>query len=159
MSECRNPECRDKYSPGIITSGKGGPRAPGVGATMRWGWVNCRACNPKDKDPAFQSYPRSKGEIQERARLADAKAPYVPAPPVPKLQAIKLATPAPAPNASPTANDDRVDRLMDKIEKLTDQVTALLQENRELRAKFESAQISAAVVPTTRSRKRKDLSS
>lgn len=155
MSACRNPECRDKYTPGIIASGKGSKMAPVVGATMRWGWVNCRACNPKDKDPPYQHVSRSPAEIQERARLADNKAAYVHQE-VPKrsnLAAIAANTTAPA--ASPVSSDatHRMDRLLDKIEKLTDQVTTLVDENRTLRAQLE---VNNHASPVIRRRKKKE---
>lgn len=154
MSACRNPECRDKYTPGIIASGRGSPRAPVVGATMRWGWVNCRACNPKDKDPPYSHTSRSSAEIQERARLADSKAPYVHQEIArnPNLQAIKAST-----NSSAVAHaqpaDARMDRMLDKIEKLTDQVTSLLEENRALRAKLETNSHTDAVVKRPRKKR------
>ena len=140
MTSCRNPECRNGYTPGVLASGKGTPNAPVVGATMRWGWVNCRACKPKDKDPTYQHVPRMPAEIQERARLADAKAPYVnQAPPNrSKLESIAAHAPPPA-QATAGISPDRFDKLLGQIEKLTDQVSSLLEENKSLRQKLESA--------------------
>jgi hypothetical protein len=134
MAECRNPECRKGYTPGVIVVGKGNANAPVVGSTMRYGWVNCRACSPKDKDPPYSHVARAPAEIQERARLADQKAPYVNQAPAqrPRLEALAstVAPAAPVPNSN--------DRLLSQIEKLTDQVSELLEENRALRRRLDS---------------------
>lgn len=137
-AECRNPECRKGYTPGVVTSGKGSANAPLVGATMRWGWVKCRACN-SDKDHPYQHVPRAPAEIQERARLADAKAPYVNQAPADrsKLEAIKSNVLSPAPSTNGSSNA-MVEKLLGQIEKLTDQVSELLTENRALRKSLES---------------------
>src|SRR6516164_345627 len=113
MAECRNPECRKGYTPGVIASGKGNANVPVVGAVMRWGWVNCRACSPKDKDPPYSHVARAPAEIQERARLADQKAPYVNQAPAqrPRLEALATSTPAPAPAPS----NSTVDKLLSQV--------------------------------------------
>jgi hypothetical protein len=133
--ECRNPECRNRYTPGVIASGKGNEKTMIVGATMRWGWVNCRACNPKDKDPPYQNILRSAAEIAERARLADSKAPYVHQAVAQRgnLEVIKAATPAQSPAPQNAIDNSLVTKLMAQVEKLTDQITQLLEENRQLR--------------------------
>lgn len=155
MTTCRNPECRNGFTPGVIAAGRGNSKIPIVGATMRWGWVNCRACSPKDKDPAFVLVNRTPQEVQERARMADSKATYDHAKAAQvQLQAIKAATPAPtAPTGTASATDAKLDRLLAQNEKLTDQVTELLAENRELHRKLESRAIEAVVVKPQRRRR------
>jgi hypothetical protein len=134
-TDCRNPECRDGFTPGIITAGKGTANLPIVGSTMRWGWVKCRACNA-DKDHPYTPQQRAPGEIAERARLADAKAPYKPAPAPDRSRLERLAAAqatAPFPASSP-GDAGRIDRLLDQVSKLTDTVAQLMEENRGLRA-------------------------
>lgn len=167
MVSCRNPECRNGFTPGVIAAGRGNAKIPLVGATMRWGWVNCRACNPKDKDPAFTLVSRLPQEIQERARLADSKATYDHAKAAQKqLEAVKAAAPVPATSAGNASPFPAFDKLLTQITKLTDQVTELLAENRELRKKLDSrekidARDNGAVVvdlidkPTPRRRRKK----
>ena len=134
--ECRNQECRNGYTPGIVTAGKGTANAPILGATMRWGWVKCRACNP-DKDHPYDHRSRAPGEVAERARLADAKAPYDQKAAAQRadLERIRASTPAPMPTN--VAVPGVVEKLLDQVTKLTDQVTGLLEENRKLRSRLE----------------------
>lgn len=135
--DCRNPECRKGFTPGIVTAGKGTANAPIIGATMRWGWVKCRACTP-DKDHPYEHRARPSGEIAERARLADAKAPYdqKAASQRADLERIKASAPTPALPAA-AYQPVIVDKLLAQVEKLTDQVTGLLEENRQLRTRLE----------------------
>jgi hypothetical protein len=135
--ECRNPECRDGFTPGIITGGKGTVGMPIVGATMRWGWVKCRACNA-EKDHPYQQVKRSPAEIAERARLADAKAKYEPVrnqPEAPVLEKLAAASFSQKHAPSPSL-DERLGKLLDQNEKLTNQIAALLDENRDLRSQL-----------------------
>jgi DNA-binding ferritin-like protein len=106
---------------------------PIVGSTMRWGWVKCRACN-SDKDHPYQKTLRAPGEIAERARLADAKAPYKPTPVADRSRLEELATTAAAAKPSAPQPDGRLDKLLDQVSKLTDAVAQLMEENRGLRA-------------------------
>jgi len=129
MAECRNQECRQGYTPGVVASGKGTANAPVLGAAMRWGWVNCLACNmtesQKKAGAQFKYVTRSSPEIQERARLADAKAAYVPAAPKgPDLAAIAAKTPAPSASPS-TIQPDIATRLLAQNEKLSNQISEL----------------------------------
>lgn len=148
---CRNPECRNGFTPGVIAAGRGSAKVPLLGATMRWGWVNCRACSPKDKDPSFILVQRTPAEIQERARMADAKATYDHAKATQKqLEAVKAATPVPAaPTIAASASNQQLDKLLTQVGKLTDQVTELLNENRELRKKLDARDNSAVLVDLT----------
>jgi hypothetical protein len=140
MTECRNPECRNGYSPGVIASGKGSANAPVIGASMRWGWVKCRACN-HDPDAPFKHVSRSTAEIGERARLADAKAAYVHQEVAKRgnLEAIKVGSVPPAPTPT-NMSDPMVPKLLAQIEKLTDQITTLLEENSRVRRLYEASQ-------------------
>ena len=145
---CRNPECRNGFTPGIVTSGKGTANAPILGAVMRWGWVNCRACKP-NKDHPYQQVNRSPGEVAERARLADSKAKYENQAPPNRSRLEGLAKTTPAPVAPSAASQERLDRLLDQVSKLTDQVTELLAENRELRAEIARSSNHKDVVEVT----------
>lgn len=158
MSECRNPECRNGFTPGIITSGKGTANMPVLGAVMRWGWVKCRACNV-DKDHPYQAVNRSPAEIAERARLADSKTTYKASdkPDRSSLERLAKATPAPTQQTS-GVSQERFDRLLDQVTKLTDQVTELLQENRTLRAQLkdsDNAPVVEVESPPRRPRKKR----
>lgn len=134
---CRNPECRKGYTPGIVTAGRGTANAPVLGATMRWGWVKCRACNP-DQDHPYDHRSRAPGEIAERARLADAKAPYDQKVAAQRANLERIGASAPAPTSTAVATPPGfAEKLLAQIEKLTDQVTGLLEENRQLRSRLE----------------------
>lgn len=148
---CCNPECRNGFTPGVIAAGRGNAKIPILGATMRWGWVNCRACSPKDKDPAYVHVQRLPAEIQERARMADAKSPYDQAKAAQKqLEAVKATAPLPsAPASSAPASGAQFDKLLSQVSKLTDQVTELLAENRELRKRLDARDSGAVVVDLT----------
>lgn len=148
MADCRNIECRKGYTPGVVASGKGTPNAPVVGAAMRWGWVNCLACNmseaQKKAGAQFKHVNRSAAEITERARLADSKATYTPQTATPRsnLEAIAAKTPTPPPSTSSAASDSLVQRLLDQNEKLSGQISELLEDNRALRHRLEERELS-----------------
>lgn len=130
---CINPECKNGVTPGVIGIGRGKNGAPlinnGVMSDIpkRWGWVACRACNPDEKTPFI---PKSWGpdEIQERARLADAKAPYVSKPKAdPRLARIKASTQSPHAPAPPPVNDDRIDKLIEQNAEMSKKVTEMAE--------------------------------
>ena len=140
MVSCLNAECKNGKVPGVIASGRGSAKVPLVGAVMRWGWTNCRSCSPKDKDPAYVAVKRTKEEIDERWRLAEARAEYKPVQPATQLQRIRLATKDPPPIAtSPPPDNGRLDKLLDQVTKLSEQVSQLLEENRQLRSEIAGA--------------------
>jgi ribosomal protein S16 len=127
---------------------------PLLGAVMRWGWVKCRACNT-DKDHPYQQVARSSAEIAERARLADSKAPYKKEEPPNRANLERLAAATPTPTKQSSGiSQERFDRLLDQVTKLTDQVTELLQENRTLRAQLKDSH-NAPVVEVEQSPPRK----
>lgn len=137
MADCRNPECRNGVTPGVIASGRGSSKSPLVGATMRWGWCNCRACSPKDKDPPYAHVNRTAAEIAERARMADSKVTYEAKQVTAPLARLKV--PSAANGATPPPdNSAQLTKLLDTISKLSDQVAELLEENRQLRAEREA---------------------
>lgn len=147
MAECRNTECRQGYTPGVVTSGKGSASAPIVGTSMRWGWVNCLACSmteaQKKAGAQFKHVNRSAGEIAERARLADSKSVYVQQVAAPRshLEAVAAKTPTSPPQASSAASDALVQRLLDQNEKLSGQISELLEDNRALRYRLEDREL------------------
>lgn len=147
MAECRNVECRKGYTPGVVASGKGTPNAPVVGAAMRWGWVNCLACNmseaQKKAGAQFKHVNRSAEEIAERARLADSKSTYTPQAAAPRvnLETVAAKTPTPPPSTSSIASDALVQRLLDQNEKLSSQISELLEDNRALRHRLEDREL------------------
>ena len=86
-SDCRNPECANGLTPGLVAAGGGSKAQPlfgagGVGAKrlMRWSWIPCLACNkPTDAGKAGASYrdlQLSDTQIAQRAQLASTKASY-----------------------------------------------------------------------------------
>lgn len=86
-STCRNPECQNGLTPGLVAAGGGSKAAPlfgagGIGAKrlMRWGWVPCLACSPtQDQKKAGARYkPLGLSDVQiaQRAELASRKAAY-----------------------------------------------------------------------------------
>lgn len=152
MADCKNPECKNGSTPGVIAAGRGTKFAPVVGATMRWGWVNCRACSPKDKDPPFDLIRRTTQEIQERARLADTRATYVKPVENPRLTKIKASSNGAAP---PPDNSAQLSQLIDTVSKLSTQVAELLAENARLRSQGSPEAPEAPDPVPTQPRKRK----
>lgn len=155
MADCKNPECKNGSTPGVIAAGRGTKFAPVVGATMRWGWVNCRSCSPKDKDPPFDLIRRTPQEIQERARLADTRATYVKAVENPRLAKIKASSNGAAPHAPPPDNSAQLSQLIDTVTKLSTQVAELLAENARLRSQGSPEAPKASDPVPTQPRKRK----
>jgi hypothetical protein len=88
-SNCRNPECQNGLTPGLVAVGGGSKGAPifgagGVGAKslMRWAWVNCLACNPPEgarkAGAVYKHLNLTEAQIAQRAQLASTKARYQP---------------------------------------------------------------------------------
>jgi hypothetical protein len=157
-SDCRNPECQNGLTPGLVAAGGGSKGQPifgagGVGAKrlMRWGWVNCLVCNKSDDQrkagTAYRDLNLSDAQISQRAQLASTKASYRPA----ENQPIRPGTPlrAPAPDNSKLTElleqnkqlNERLGEVLkqnasmtDTLSRLTMQVAALLEDNAKLRA-------------------------
>lgn len=132
---CVNLECRNGVSPGIILIGGGKNSAPliqnGVMSKtgMRWGWTRCRACRPEDKDPPFKAKSYTKEQITERARLADAKAPYVQEVES-RLHRVATSTPTPASRAlAPTPDTSRIEAQLTEMSKRLSEMTEALSKS------------------------------
>jgi|ERR1043166_89528 hypothetical protein len=167
--KCINPECVKGVTPGVIGIGRGKAGAPlinnGVMTDIpkRWAWVACRACNPDEHAP-FIKKNWTPEQIQERARLADAKAPYVSTAPNPKLARIAAATPTPHVSAPPPVNvinvgkiDELTAQIAEMSKKLTDMTEALsksVTQNLDLSATVGklSAQVSELLAENARLR-------
>jgi hypothetical protein len=142
-SDCRNPECQNGLTPGLVAAGGGSKAQPlfgagGVGAKrlMRWAWVNCLACNPPEDARKAGAHYRHLGlsdaQIAQRAQLASIKAAYQP----PAQESLgKLAGNRPsAPNgfASAGADAGRLAELTKSNETLTARLDELLKQNAEM---------------------------
>lgn len=86
-ADCRNPECSNGLTPGLVAAGGGSKAAPlfgagGVGAKrlMRWGWVPCLACNPTEDarkaGARYRPLVLTQAQIAQRAQMASTKAAY-----------------------------------------------------------------------------------
>lgn len=144
MPACRNPECRSGRTPGVVGTGRGTPGKALVGAVMRWGWVNCRACSPTDFDKQhnleYKHVDRTPDQMKERARLADTRAEYKAEQVTTPLQRIRLKSEQNSLTQAVTPPDNtRLDKLLDQVTKLSEQVSELLAENRALRAQADVA--------------------
>lgn len=133
-SNCRNPECQSGMTPGAVASGGGKNGAPlygpgGVGASrlMRWGWVQCLACNPSAKAP-YRALNLSEGEMARRAEWANSKAPYV----------IEERRPVPRPQGTlglPNAthvDSGKLTELMEQNKKLGERLDEVLKQNAQM---------------------------
>ena len=139
---CRNPECRDGRTPGLIARGLGNAKTPVLGAKMTWGWVPCPACNDdpnaRNAGVSFKLVHRSSEEMERRRQLADEKAPYKQEAPIAKSLGLLKVT-APAATADHSA---QMAKLLEQVTKLTEQVSELLAENRQLRKQLEARPVS-----------------
>lgn len=141
-TDCVNTECRGGVTPGVVIVGGGKNSAPLIQngvmskAGSRWAWVRCRACRPEDKDPPFRSKHYTPEQVTERARLADAKAPYVQATES-RLARVAANTAAP-PRASAPPPDDRLVEQMAEMNKrlgeMTDALSKSVNQNLDLSA-------------------------
>lgn len=134
-SSCRNPECQNGLTPGLIASGGGTKGAPifGAGGTgaknlMRWGWTPCPACNKSAKG-SYHPLNLSEDQIAQRAQMATAKSPHRIEPP--RREATAVARPA-----TPSADSGKLTELLETNKKLSDQVTQLTQQLTAQSAQF-----------------------
>lgn len=145
MAKCRNPECVNGLTPGVKILSKGKTSAPlfGEGGThkadpMRWAWVNCLACNPKPRDPAFVLKRRSADEMAQRAQMASEGAPYKPDSEVGARLSRVAARSKTNGTSAPLPSDNselmsKIDKLMEGQTELLDQIKELRQENKQLK--------------------------
>jgi hypothetical protein len=159
-SDCRNPECNNGMTPGLVASGGGSKAQPlfgagGVGTKrlMRWSWVPCLACNaPTDARKAGAVYKvlnLSDTEIAQRASLANSKAPYTLEEPRTTLSRAPHPMSAHAPENAGKLNElieqnkqlnERLSEMLkqnvamtDALSRMSMQVTSLLEDNAKLR--------------------------
>lgn len=153
MSKCRNPECKNGTTPGVVIVGKGTKDKPILGQSMKWGWVRCSVCNPQPKDPPFKLVKRTPEEIAQRAAWATERIEYKPKSIVASgLARVKAA--APTPTAAPApANDDRLDKMLQRIDSLLEQLEEMRKENKELKealAKAQKPEVAKSVASTAK---------
>jgi len=150
MARCKNQECRESRTPGVIVVPKPKPQ---VGQTMRWGWVPCPICHP-DPKIKFTPVKRSEDQIEARADLADRRVPYVKDKPEDRLSRIRAANPeqeeddrpinghdhqkAPGPAPVPAAPSE-ISGLIEALNKALVQQSILQGENMELRRQLAEA--------------------
>lgn len=163
MSACKNPECRNGLTPGVIIVGKGNAKMPVLGQTQRWGWVRCLSCseNPDDSKAGarYKHVNRTPEDIAHRAELATSKAPYKPPSAVAKAFGglrVPGGAPVPVATSSSTLDNERLTKLLEQVSqlnntimKLTNQVGDLLEENRALRKRLDGAPVTQLVAPQT----------
>lgn len=134
-SDCRNPECVNGMTPGLVAAGGGNKAQPlfgsgGVGAKklMRWGWVPCLACNPSDDQrkagARYKDLNLTDTQIAQRAQQANSKAPYNPQEPRPVLS-----RPAPGSAAAAPENAGKLFELLEQNKQLNDKLAEMLKQN------------------------------
>jgi hypothetical protein len=134
---CANLECKNGVTPGLIVIGGGKNGAPliqnGVMAktSARYGWVRCPVCRPDEKDPPFKPKGYTKEQIMERARWADAKAPYVQETES-RLRKVAAATPTPRALAPTPDNSEQLAELSGKISGMAEALSKSVMQNMEL---------------------------
>jgi hypothetical protein len=138
-SACRNPECRDGLTPGVVAAGGGTKGQPlfgagGVGAKrlMRWAWIPCLACNaPDDARKAgavYRNLNLSEGDIARRAQMANTKAAHNPQEPRPTLSRhTQSLSPGSATHA--TADSGKLAELAEQNKQLNARLDELLKQN------------------------------
>ena len=164
-ADCRNPECQNGMTPGLVAAGGGSKGQPlfgagGIGAKrlMRWGWVNCLACNPSaDSRKAGASYRPlvlTQVQIAQRAEMASRKSPYQPQEkPLNKAAPLNLGVPTGSAELAAMVEQNkalnaRLDEMLKQnaemlknngemsqaMSRMSMQVAALLEDNAKLRA-------------------------
>jgi hypothetical protein len=161
-SDCRNPECVNGLTPGLVAAGGGTKGAPlygpgGVGARklMRWAWVNCLACNaPEGARRAGATYRHlnlTDTQIAQRAQQANSKAPYQQQEPRPTLsRAITGSSGFTAPAVDATKLNEMIEQnkqlserlaemlkqnvaMTDTLSRMSMQISSLLEDNAKMR--------------------------
>lgn len=137
-SDCKNPECQNGMTPGLVAAGGGQKAQPlfgagGVGAKrlMRWGWVNCLACNPSDDSrkagARYRHLTLTQVQISQRAQLASTKASYQQQ----EKPAARQAGTLTLPNV-PSADSGRLTELVKANEALNARLDEMLKQNAEM---------------------------
>jgi hypothetical protein len=143
MANCRNPECRNGLTPGIVIRGKGNSKLPVIGQTQTWGWVKCLACNSSEEHTkagaVFKLVNRTPEEIAQRAARATAREIYKPESETEKRLASLRSNKTVAGSAPAPDNSAQLNKLIEQVSKLTEQLTELMTENRELRKELKAA--------------------
>jgi hypothetical protein len=140
-SDCRNPECLNGMTPGLVASGGGTKGAPlfGAGGTgakrlMKWAWVPCLACNtPADARKAGAVYRHlnlSDAQIAQRAQMANLRAAYQP----PQSESLGKLAGARANHSPVTSSVDsgKLAELMEQNKQLNARLDELLKQNAEM---------------------------
>jgi hypothetical protein len=140
-SDCRNPECQNGLTPGLVAAGGGSKAQPlfgagGIGAKrlMRWAWIPCLACNaPEDARKSGATYRHlglSEQQVAQRAQLANMKASYQP----PVQESLgKLAGARPeARSTQPTVDSGKLAELMEQNKQLNTRLDEMLKQNAEM---------------------------
>lgn len=139
-SDCRNPECVNGMTPGLTAVGGGSKGQPlfgagGVGAKklMRWGWINCPACNPAEgtrrAGAVYKHLGLNETQIAQRAQLATTRAAYS----APATEPSRPArTGQPLGGVSGVPDSGRLAELMEVNKKTNERLEELLKQNVEL---------------------------
>ena len=139
-SNCRNPECNNGMTPGLIAAGGGNKAQPlfgagGVGAKrlMRWSWVRCLACNaPDDARKAGATYRHlglDETQIAQRAALANSRAAYQPE----MRETLSRAQSRPGlHHPTPSTDSKQLAEMIEQNKKLSDRLDEMLKNNAEM---------------------------
>lgn len=137
-SDCRNPECQNGMTPGLVASGGGSKGQPlfgagGVGAKrlMRWAWIQCLACNPSDDarkaGARYTNLNLSDAQIAQRAQLASTKASYQE--PVKERLGGLAGTRANHSPVTPSVDSGKLSELVEQNKQLNVRLDELLKQN------------------------------
>jgi hypothetical protein len=145
-SDCRNPECQNGMTPGLIASGGGknglplfGEGGVGAGKLMRWGWVPCGACNRWGGGAGYKDLHLTEDEIAQRAEKANTKASHNPLAADIVRQTLSRPGAAAAPRA-PVGPDPQVGQLLEQLKQSQVQNQQLTQQVMQM-----TAQLTAVV--------------
>jgi hypothetical protein len=177
-SDCRNPECVNGLTPGLVARGGGTKGAPlfgagGVGAKklMHWSWVSCLACNRSDDQRKAGAQYRDLGlsdtQIAQRAQQANSKASYNPQEPRPTLSraAGSPAFTAPVPGVDAAKLNEMIEQnkqlneriaemvkqnvaMTDTLSRMSMQITSLLEDNAKMRLELAKPTVSLEYAKT-----------
>ena len=138
-SNCRNPECNNGMTPGLVAAGGGNKAQPlfgagGVGAKrlMRWSWVRCLACNaPDDARKAGATYRHlnlDETQVAQRAALANSRAAYQPE----MRETLSRAQSRPAHQTTGGADSKQLTEMIEQNKKLSERLDEMLKSNAEM---------------------------